>query len=506
MSRIFKDLKIGLSQDLRSELSKELQRPDFDLRILRKSIDARSKTKPPHYVYTVEVFFPGETPAPRVAQAPKVNSWTLPPVAVVGMGPAGLFAALRLLERGVPVHLFERGDLAENRIHLINRFWRYGELHPHNNVGFGEGGAGMYSDGKLITRIKSEHIPYVMQRFVDAGGPEEITYLANPHLGSDRIRRLLPALRKMLIGLGAQLHYNSPITDILVSGNEVTGVQTADSHYECSAVVLATGHSATDIFEILAQKSIFMEPKDFAMGLRIEHDQSFINKTQYRAAWEFKELGAANYKLTHHDHNSNIGVYTFCMCPGGYALSATTETGTTVSNGMSNYNRNSPFANSAVVVTTPVSNKNLWSGIHMRKELETRAYSFVNGSQKLPAQKLEDFLLNRNSVLRETQVLGGVQSARLDQLLEGSMRDSLMVGLKKFAEKMPGFVHERAHLYGVETRTSCPLRITRNDSSLMSLSHSRLYPCGEGAGYAGGITSAACDGVRIADQICSTNA
>lgn len=511
MSRLINDLKLGLNEDLEEQL--QWLAPNYSsYDILKKSVDAR-RGKELKWVYSLRVYEQGETPQREEFNLDKVSSYKDEPVIVIGAGPAGLFAALRLLERGIPCRLIEQGSVAEKRLKFINRFWRYGEMSAKNNVGFGEGGAGLYSDGKLITRIKSEHISYVMDRLISFGAPEEIRYLANPHVGSDRIRRLIPVMRKRLLELGGELIYDTTMTELVLEGHQVTGIKTQEGVvYHSPHVILACGHSAEDLFLKLHAQGVYMEGKSFAMGLRIEHPQTYINKIQYREHFENPELGAANYKLTHHNQKENVGVYSFCMCPGGYVLSCATEEGRMVSNGMSNYRRNSAFANAAIVVSIDFDHyfegKDLFAGMRFRQSLEKLAFDKVQAKgagQKLPAQGALDYM---NSVLKKTDLKtscpSGVTPLALHEILTEEMNTHLRHGLEAFDKKMRGFLSEEAVLHGIESRTSCPLRITRDKHSLQSLSHQGLYPTGEGAGYAGGITSAACDGIRVADAIAST--
>lgn len=509
MSRIIKDLEVQLDEDLEEKLT--LLAPGHsEFRVLRQSVDAR-RSRSPHFVYSVEVFDQGETPPPRfIDDFEKINFRGQPPI-VIGAGPAGLFAALRLLERGIPCKIFERGSPAEKRLLRINRYWRYGELDADDNVCFGEGGAGLYSDGKLITRIKSPHIKYVLNRLVQFGAPAEIEYLSNPHVGSDRIRRIIPKIRERLIELGCEIHYNTPIENFVFSDSntpQITGVITRGGQIHHSEhVILATGHSAEDIFHTLHKSEVKLEGKSFAMGLRIEHPQKMINKIQYREAFEHPKLGSANYRLAHHDRKTEVGVYSFCMCPGGYVVSSGTEANGLVCNGMSNYNRNSPFANSAIAVSIDFESwfgNDLFAGMKLRRELEQSTFQMVQkagGSKELPAQMIEDFLNRRAGPIKKSSSPSKVVASRLDQLVPEKMFQPLVDALEKFDRKLPGFIGPEGQLHGVESRTSCPLRIPRDSESLQSLSHSGLYPVGEGAGYAGGITSAAVDGIRAAEAI-----
>jgi len=500
------ELKIGL--DLETFLRQEFLNYSSH-RVLKKSVDARRRHEP-HFVYKLHVAENG-APLPDdkiILEKTNLNKKIQKPL-IVGTGPAGLFAALRFVEKGIPCVLFERGSLAEKRIMGINRFWRYGELDERNNVCFGEGGAGLYSDGKLITRIKSPHIPYVLDRLAQFGAPEEIKYLSNPHVGSDKIRRVIPKLRAFLVSNNCEIHFDTQVQKFIYNKNCITGLITEKNEkFHSDHIVLATGHSAEDMLSHLYESGVHLEGKSFAMGLRIEHSQKLINSIQYRQYSENEALGSANYKLTYHDEKENVGVYSFCMCPGGYVLSSGTSKEHLVCNGMSNFNRNSPFANAAIVVSIDEQKyykDDLLGGLKMRSQIEHAAWKSVQllgGTKQLPAQKLIDFLKDKKSEkLNPGSSPSGAISVNLNELLPDFLSKKLKEGFEKFDHKMSGFINENAVLYGVETRTSCPIRVTRNSETLESLSHRGLYPCGEGAGYAGGITSAACDGVRVAEQI-----
>lgn len=506
MSRLIHNLEVPVDQTLEDIL--QWKYPGHGpFRILKKSVDARRRHEV-RWVYSLEVADPGEVLKTPDFDVPTVKGVPQDRPLIVGAGPAGLFAALRLVERGIPCTLLERGSEAHQRIKSINQYWRYGVLDPNNNVCFGEGGAGLYSDGKLITRIKSPEIPYVMHRLVKFGAPEEIQYLSNPHVGSDRIRRVIPFLREYLIQKGCKIHFNEEVTEFLFEGQTIAGVRTrSGQEFASHHVVLATGHSAGDIFDRLRESGVFLEGKSFAMGLRVEHPQGLINQIQYRQHAGNEALGAANYRLTHHDAQTGIGVYSFCMCPGGYVLSSGTEADGVVSNGMSNYKRNSPFANAAIVVSIDHKSRfgeDLFGGLKLRRELETAAYRSViegGGQRQLPAQNLGDFLDGRVSPVRTGSSPSGSLPVRLDQILPRDITEKIREGFSAFNQSMRGFNSPEAILYGVESRTSCPIRVTRKDDTLESVSHKGLYPCGEGAGYAGGITSAACDGIRVAEAI-----
>ncbi len=504
MPKQFPNVKVPLDEELADHL--QWLMPGYsNYRILKQSVDARQRHNP-HFVYSLEVAAPGEileTPTFDLAKAP----WTGDRPIIVGTGPAGLFAALRFVERGIPCVLLERGSPANERMKGISGFWRHGVLDKRNNVCFGEGGAGLYSDGKLITRIKSPHIPYVMNRLVKFGAPEEIQWLANPHVGSDRIRRVIPVMREYLIQHGCEIRFNTTVTELLYEGKTVVGVKTEYGDLlRGSAVILATGHSAEDILYHLRDAGVKLEGKSFAMGLRVEHPQALINSIQYREAADHPKLGSANYRLAHHDAQSEIGVYSFCMCPGGYVLSSGTEEDRLVSNGMSNYHRNSPFANAAIVISVDHNSLfggDVFGGMKLREQLEREAHRAVlaaGGSKELPAQKMFHFLEQTLGPVEKGSSPSGSIAVRLDQILPSWMREKLQLALQKFDQQMKGFLHEEAKFYGIESRTSCPIRVTRDPDTLESVSHENLYPAGEGAGYAGGITSAACDGIRIAEK------
>lgn len=515
MAKLFENVKIGIDESLEEKIQ-YLMPQSGPYRILKKSVDARQRHSP-HFIYTLLIGDKNEELHVEKFNLEKVSSFnsSFEKPIIIGSGPTGLFAAIRLVERGIPCLLFERGSESNERIKGINQYWRYGQLDPRNNVCYGEGGAGLYSDGKLITRIKSPHIPYVLNRLVQFGAPEEIQWLANPHVGSDKIRRVIPKIRDFLKQNGCEIHFNSQVTELLTEKNssgsaKICGVKTEQGDtYRSQHVVLATGHSAEDMLFHLRDIGVYLEGKSFAMGVRVEHHQKTINKIQYRQFAEHAKLGSANYKLTYHDYQNNMGVYSFCMCPGGYVLSSGTEKDAIVCNGMSNYNRNSPYANAAIVVTVNHDNlfdkKDIFAGLEMRKKLEQKAFRSVldkGGSKELPAQNLVSFLDNKKPLdLFKGSSPSGAIAINMNEVLPQWMSDKIREGFMNFEKSMKGFITSEAQIYGVESRTSCPVRVTRHEESLESVSHQGLYPTGEGAGYAGGITSAACDGIRVAEKI-----
>lgn len=506
MAKIIQNLELGLDDSLDEHLA-WLEPEHGPYRILRQSVDARQRHSP-HFVYTLEIAGPGEELPLAKFELPKVENPSEKPI-IIGSGPAGLFAALRLVERGIPCILFERGSESAQRIKGINQFWRYGKLDQRNNVCYGEGGAGLYSDGKLITRIKSPHIPYVLNRLVQFGAPAEIQWLSNPHVGSDRIRRVIPKMREFLKANCCEIHFDTQITDLILNAKAIEGVVTEKGErFYSPFVVLATGHSAEDMLYHLAEAGVHLDGKSFAMGVRAEHSQASVNRIQYREHAGHPKLGAANYKLTSHDKVTDTGVYSFCMCPGGFVLSSGTESKSLVCNGMSNYNRNSPYANAAIVVTVDHQKNfgsDIFGGLKLRKQLEEAAYAQVlaaGGTKELPVQNLMDFMKGKESkTTLPTSSPSGVKAIRLDTLLTPFMTKRIREGFESFEKSMKGFLTDEAQVYGVESRTSCPIRVTRDPETLESITHQGLYPSGEGAGYAGGITSAACDGIRCADKI-----
>jgi len=493
--------------ELRSLVASQLGLPEAQLgeiRILKRSLDARQR-RSLQWVYSLEVYSTGESAEIDFAPFPR-SRWSGPPPLVLGAGPAGLFAAWTFLAHGIKPILFERGARTHQRMLKISRYWRHGELDPDSNVCNGEGGAGTFSDGKLITRIKSPLIPRVMQAFVDYGAPKEITYVYNPHVGSNLIREVIKKMSDDLIARGAELRFDTRVEALDLAGRQVQGVVLGNGDKVAgTGLVLACGHSAGDFFRILRGQGIRFEPKSFALGLRIEHPQSFINQWQYGEACGLPGLETAQYKLQSYWEQEKLGVYSFCMCPGGYVISSGTDADGIVVNGMSNYHRNSPWANAAVVCSVDqerIAGEDPFKMLHFQREIERSFFAISRErgeARSVPAQRLEDFLEGREGkVTAKSSCPSGIVAADLSRFLPDWIVAALRRGFLDFDRRRRGFAHPDAVLHAVESRTSSPLRIPRDAETFECLSAEGLFPCGEGPGYAGGITSAAVDGMRAA--------
>lgn len=487
--------------------------PDVtDYRILSKSLDARKSNlgRAPKYHYVLETIGKEDSFSDFEENFPQLNNNKSMPL-IIGAGPAGLFCALRFAEYGIKTMIFERGDRANNRMKHISKYWRYGQLDQNNNVCYGEGGAGLFSDGKLITRIKSPYVKYVMNKFVDFGAPAETAYISNPHLGSNKIRQLIGKMTEFLTQRGHEVKYNSRIEKLLFSEDKskVIGVKLdCGKEYFSDHVILATGHSAKEIYHHLQESNVSMESKGFAVGVRIEHSRAYIDELQY-GDFAQSELGAARYRLSWEDPETEKGTFSFCMCPGGYVLSSGTEEHGIVVNGMSNYARNSRWSNSALVVAVKpgedFDDKDVLAGLKYQHIIERNAYeasaSLASGKE-VPSQTIQDYLSDSlKNELPKTSCPSGLVKTNLGDILPESVNYHLKNALNIFDKKMKGFVTDKGTLMAPETRTSAPVTILRDKKTLISLSTSGLYPCGEGAGHAGGITSAAVDGIKVAMSI-----
>lgn len=483
--------------------------------IYKKSLDARKKSEM-HFVYSVVLDANNikgsltgseirlfEEPLHYDFNSLRRHENLQKTVVVVGSGPCGLFAAYILAGCGIRTILLERGSDVDSRQKKVARFWRTGILDPNTNIQFGEGGAGTFSDGKLNTRIGSPLQSFVLKTFVDCGAPEEILYQAKPHIGTDLLRGCVKNLRERIKNLGGEVLFDTCLTDLIIKDNKVCGAQLNGSAYiECDALILAPGHSSRDTYEMLAKRGVLIEQKPFAAGVRIEHSREFINNVQYGNLKEVRYLPTADYRLA---YNGDLrSCYSFCMCPGGTVVNASSEGGCLCVNGMSEHSRMADNSNSALVVNVKPEDfggDSPLAGVEFQRRYEGLAYSLLKG--KGPVQLAKDFVKNRISDSFDgvkPSFTGETGFADLREALPQFISNTLCEGLLDFERKIKGFTEGGAVLTGVEMRTSAPLRIKRNEN-FESVSHRGLFPAGEGAGYAGGIMSAAVDGIRVADSI-----
>ena len=492
-----------------------------ELKIVRKAVDARKKDNVClnyHVLADVDVNnkFAKKLLADKdISQykeepATPVEFGNMPmsaPPVVIGAGPAGLLAALELAKYGYKPLLLERGKPVAQRVEDVQRFWKTGAFNPASNVQFGEGGAGTFSDGKLTTRVNDPVMKDILETFVAAGAPENILWEHKPHVGTDKLRAMVTGISKQIIAYGGQIMYEAHVTDFITNNNAVTGVVLANGEkLAAGAVVLACGHSARDTYKMLAAKGIGITSKPFAIGVRIEHPQELIDRAQYGTFAGHKLLGAADYALVYHTPDKTRTAYSFCMCPGGLVVAAASESGGVVVNGMSMYNRDSGVANSALVVNVSAEdfgNAPL-DGVEFQRKYEQLAYAAGGSNYHAPAQNFASFLKGTTpdvSSLVASTYRPGITPCDLTKVLPNYVCDTLRAGITDFGRKIAGYNDGGALLTGVETRTSAPVRIVRDKLTYVSETHDLLYPCGEGAGYAGGIMSAALDGYHVARAI-----
>ncbi|UZP67870.1 FAD-binding protein [Desulfovibrio mangrovi] len=477
--------------------------PNLYTRVTRRSIDARSRR--PQFVLQV-VIAPQDEPA---TEGPFFRPVPLKGrrVVIAGAGPAGYVAALTLLEHGIQPIVLERGKDVNARRKDLKPLYTDGTVNPHSNYCFGEGGAGTYSDGKLYTRAtKRGNVGRILDLLIEHGATPDIRIDAHPHLGSNMLPRIVRRIREAIEGAGGEIHFNAHVADLVMKDGQVTGAVLADgSTVEADAVILATGHSARDVFHMLHARNILIEAKPFALGVRIEHPQELIDGIFYHQSPRHPNLPAASYRIT--QQVDERGVFSFCMCPGGFVVPASTAPGELVLNGMSLAARNAPFANAGLVVEIRLEDigatENPLAALEFQASVEKAMFAAGDGvSQKAPAQMVGDFIMGRVSAsLPKSSYIPGIYAAPLHELLPAGVARRLRTSLPLFGKKYKGYDSNEAKVLAVESRTSSPVRIPRDKDTLEHPTAGRLFPCGEGAGYAGGIISAAMDGERVATAV-----
>ncbi|MDE1192113.1 MAG: NAD(P)/FAD-dependent oxidoreductase [Arachidicoccus sp.] len=488
--------------------------------ILKKSIDARGRQI--FINLTVNAFIDEPYQQREIHQLFLQDvSHSLHSVIIIGAGPAGLFAALSLIEKGIKPIILERGKDVKSRRRDLAVLNKEGIVNPESNYCFGEGGAGTYSDGKLFTRSsKRGNIDKALNTFVQFGAEEKILYDAHPHIGTNKLPQIITNMRKAIIDSGGEFLFGKKVIDFVIKENKITSVSTADGNsFSADSVILATGHSARDIFELFFNKNILIEAKPFALGVRVEHPQEIINQIQYHCSTEElekKALPPASYSLV--EQVDGKGVFSFCMCPGGIIAPAATNSGELVVNGWSPSKRNNPYANSGMVVQVEekdainyfnkIKNKNSYVKnnalllMRFQQEIEKKCFAAGGGGFVAPAQRLADFTNGKiSSSLPQCSYIPGLASVDMQNVLPGFVAERLKEAFKQFGKKMKGYYTNEAVIVATESRTSSPVRIPRDGETLLHPQIKNLYPCGEGAGYAGGIISAAMDGTKIAENI-----
>ena len=524
-NNILKIEEIGLhlsesEELLKGKIAEILKIPEGEIlsyKITKKAIDSRKKTDI-LFVYSVEVtvkkpenikefsvryrvrFF-----EPFVYEIKKAKKKPKNRPVIIGFGPCGIFSALLLAKAGLKPLIIERGPMVDERVKAVNKFFKDGVLNTEANVQFGEGGAGTFSDGKLYTLVNDPRSKFIFEEFVKAGAPEEILFSATPHIGTDRLREVIKKMRAEIISLGGEFRFSTRLTDLIIEKGKLSAIVVNEKEeIAVSDLILATGHSARDVYQLLFDRKLELAAKPFSMGVRIEHKAEMINRSQYGNDFQNEKLGPAKYKLV--EQQTGIRpVYTFCMCPGGYVMAATSEEGMVVTNGMSEFAQDGKNSNSALLV--PVSPEDFGSdhplaGIEFQRYWEKRAFQAGGGEYLAPAQLVGDFLEKKSSkkTMRiQSTYPRGVSFGSLDVCLPDFVAESLRKALPLMEKKIKGFAHPEAVLTGVETRSSAPVRIIRGENRETNISG--IYPAGEGAGYAGGIVSSAIDGLATAEII-----
>ncbi|MDD3049340.1 MAG: hypothetical protein PHQ89_05150 [Bacilli bacterium] len=514
-------IKLSLEEDeqqLKAKLCGKLKiskNTQLSFHIHRRNIDARNPQMI-YFVYSIDVQLDKEkekeilhkklrdvtrTPQGYSYYLKRGSSFMQKRPLVVGFGPAGIFAAYLLAKHGFKPIVFERGEDVDNRSKCVETFFNHGVLNEDSNIQFGEGGAGTFSDGKLTARSKDPRVQMIYDTFVEFGAPEEIAFESLPHIGSDRLKKVIKKMRKEIISLGGEIHFSSRVDELIIDNDQILGVKVNGVAYESEHVILALGNSARDSIVKFHEQGLAMEAKNFAVGVRIEHKQKLINRALYHDYCTHPSLAAASYFLS-----NQKGAYTFCMCPGGSVVAATSLKEHVVVNGMSNYARDEENANSAILIQVDASiyGDGLFDGMKFLDELEKKAFVVGGSNYKAPAQLVQDFLERQPSC----QIKGvkpsyplGVHLCSMEEVLPESICNRMREALLDFNHKLKGFASEDAILTGVETRSSSPIRILRDQEHMHSLSIQGIYPCGEGAGYAGGIISSAIDGIKCAEKI-----
>ncbi len=511
-----RQIKVPITKDtdnfLQEKIKKLLKVTPVDYKISKKSIDARD-TNNIYYIYEVIVKVDDKV---NIKSSKDIieyieENYTLPPsgdiplkekIVIVGCGPAGLFSAYMLSKSGYHPYIIERGKTIDERVEDVKKFWEEGTLNENSNVQFGEGGAGTFSDGKLNTLIKDKrHLgKKVFEIFVECGAPKEIMYIKNPHIGTDILRTVVKNMRKEIEKMGGVFKYNTTLTNIIVEDNHLNGIVINNKEIiKTNNCIIALGNSSRDTIKMLREEGVEMTPKPFAIGLRVMHSQDIINKNQYGKYYNI--LPPASYKLTYTTKEGR-GVYSFCMCPGGFVVNASSEKERLVVNGMSNYKRDEETANSAIVVTTTPAdfNESIEGAINFQRALEEKTYKLGNG--KIPIQLLKDFKENKKSTkLGNVKPItkGDYVLENIRNILPDYITTSIIEAFDNFAQKIKGFANDDTIIAAIETRTSSPIRILRDENFESNIKG--LYPAGEGSGYSGGITSSAIDGIKVAESI-----